>query len=414
VGIQCVGGQEETPGLVAACLSGRERRSPGSGDLLDHVVGWHAWPGASPFPRAGQRAPCAGGQARGVPVLRQRRQCLPRVRVAGQGGAAQLLPGLAVCVPRLAALFVDGALCWSLAGLGVEAAPALCHPAGGRPPRLRAIARLERRHGLRIAGRQAGLGRAHRCRPPGEPRPRRLRELRAVGRALEGTIGDQGGGTRRGVPRLEVGTAHLAALLRLTAITTARRPQHGETGVGLDHQLQPPLVQVGPMIPAIALGEVQNPRLGLLVAVRAPVDMDTGAIEMGKARREASALSGCGRTEAVECCHPGVGEGLQGPTAGVIVERFRSHTRRNAARGGCILTEPGDEGEGVMDKPHTIAPHRFDGLTDREVPPCRVVVGGVSEDVAHGECVAHASDKAEVVEDLATVHGLVGPDLLLW
>jgi hypothetical protein len=41
------------------------------------------------------------------------------------------------------------------------------------------------------------------------------------------------------------------------------------------------------MIPAIALGEVQNPRLGLLVAVRAPVDMDTGAIEMGKARREA-------------------------------------------------------------------------------------------------------------------------------
>jgi hypothetical protein len=62
-----------------------------------------------------------------------------------------------------------------------------------------------------------------------------------------------------------------------------------------------------------------------------------------------------------------------------------------------MLEEPGDEVEGLIDTPQAIQHHRFDGLTHREVPQFRVVVGRLIEDVANGECVEHARDKAKVV-----------------
>jgi hypothetical protein len=41
------------------------------------------------------------------------------------------------------------------------------------------------------------------------------------------------------------------------------------------------------MIPTIAPSKVKDLRIGLLVTVIAPVDMETGALEMRKARRQA-------------------------------------------------------------------------------------------------------------------------------
>jgi hypothetical protein len=61
----------------------------------------------------------------------------------------------------------------------------------------------------------------------------------------------------------------------------------------------------------------------------------------------------------------------------------------------------------LVDKPQAIEHHGFDGLSHREVPHFRVVVGGVIEDVANAEFIEHASDKAEMVQDLATVRRLV-------
>jgi hypothetical protein len=51
----------------------------------------------------------------------------------------------------------------------------------------------------------------------------------------------------------------------------------------------------------------------------------------------------------------------------------------------------------LIDKPQAIQHHRFDGLTHREVSHFRVLVGRLIEDVANGEFVEHASDKAKVV-----------------
>ena len=53
----------------------------------------------------------------------------------------------------------------------------------------------------------------------------------------------EGGAWRQGVP------APLPAHLGLTALATQRLPQHRDTALGLDDQLQPPVVQVGPLSP---------------------------------------------------------------------------------------------------------------------------------------------------------------------
>jgi hypothetical protein len=163
-----------------------------------------------------------------------------------------------------------------------------------------------------------------------------------------------------------------------------------------DH-LQHDVVEIRAMISAIALGDVHDVLRGLIVAVIATIDMAPGAIEMRQARRQAQARSGCGSKEAGEFRHPIVGERLHRPTEGVSVERCRSHTRRHEPIGGCIREEPGDEGEGLIDTSQPIEHHRLDGLTPREVPQCRGLLGRLIEDIANGEFVEHASDKAEVV-----------------
>jgi hypothetical protein len=48
-----------------------------------------------------------------------------------------------------------------------------------------------------------------------------------------------------------------------------------------------------------------------------------------------------------------------------------------------------------------------------EVPHFRVLLGRLIEDVANAECVEHASDKAEVVQDLAPIRGVIGHNNLL-
>jgi hypothetical protein len=77
------------------------------------------------------------------------------------------------------------------------------------------------------------------------------------------------------------------------------------------------------------------------------------------------------------------------------------------------LEKPRDEVERLSAKPQAVEYHRFHGFTYREVPHFRVVVGGVVENVANAEFVEHASDKAEMVQDLALVRGLVGHNNLL-
>ena len=67
-----------------------------------------------------------------------------------------------------------------------------------------------------------------------------------------------------------------------------------------DNQVEHHLVEVWPLIPTVAAGDVHNMLLRLLVTIVAAIDMKTRAIEMGKARRKAQALGSGRGNEAVE------------------------------------------------------------------------------------------------------------------
>ena len=66
------------------------------------------------------------------------------------------------------------------------------------------------------------------------------------------------------------------------------------------------------------------------------------------------------------------------------------------------------EGARLGETPPAIPHHRVDGFPDGEVPPCRVVVGGVVADVTTAECVDQARDQAEMVQQWAPGRGVVG------
>jgi hypothetical protein len=67
--VECMGGQDDTPGLVDEGLAGRERGSQGPVDLVDHLGGSSLLSGSAPCAIAGRCAHRAGAQQRGVPCL---------------------------------------------------------------------------------------------------------------------------------------------------------------------------------------------------------------------------------------------------------------------------------------------------------------------------------------------------------
>jgi hypothetical protein len=167
------------------------------------------------------------------------------------------------------------------------------------------------------------------------------------------------------------------------------------------------------MIPTIASGDMNNLLVRFCVAIITAVDMETGRVEMGKGRREAQTPRCCGSNETVEFRHPVSIESIQGPAERIIVALGRGDAGRNEAGGGLILEEPRDKVEGVIHKPQTIEHHGFDGFTYCEVPHFRILLGCSINDVPDAEFVEHASDKAEVIQDLTTIRGMVGHNNLL-
>src|SRR5262245_45497334 len=87
---------------------------------------------------------------------------------------------------------------------------------------------------------------------------------------------------------------------RITAIPTEGLHQHGNASLVFDHQIEHHLVQVWPLIPTVAAGDVNDVLIRLLVTVVAAIDMKTRTIEMGKARRQAQARGSGRGNEAVE------------------------------------------------------------------------------------------------------------------
>ena len=134
---------------------------------------------------------------------------------------------------------------------------------------------------------------------------------------------------------------------------------------------------------------------------------------MGKAGRQGQTFGSVSGNEAVELGHSRGIEGIQGPPEGIVIELFRTNAGRNQSRGGLVVKEPGHQVEGLIDKAQSIEHHGLACFTCGQVSHFRVLLGGLIDDVANAEFIEHASDKAEMVQYLATVSGLVGHNNLL-
>ena len=176
---------------------------------------------------------------------------------------------------------------------------------------------------------------------------------------------------------------NLAELVRITASATQRFPQERNASLVLDDQFQHDLIEIGPMIPAVALGDVHHLGVRGLIAVRATINMKARTVEVRIARTQSQPLCGSRCNEAVEFGDSISVERIQGTTKGVIVELFGGNAGRNEAGGGLVLEEPGDEVERMVDKSQAIEHHRFDGFTYGEVAHFRVLLRRFVNNVAN-------------------------------
>jgi len=401
--VACIGGQEKTTLLLNERLPRRSPRGQSPGNMGDHVVGLGVLAWAPPLAIARRGAEGALVQEGRLQTVRKACQRLPRIGFAGKGGATQFLQGFDFLVTVLAQVRIDTAFGLRLAGLRGDEEPPLLAPTRGRRQGVIPRALRQSAHGLRSSVGQGGVGFAQGCRDPRAPLHLGLGEFLEGVCAVEGTIGHHGGGARGGVPRRKVLLDDLATLMRLIPVAMERLPQHRNPRLVLDNSLQHDLVQSRPLIPTRASGHVHDLCVGRLIAVIAAIHMETRALEMGKGGSEAETLSRCGRNETREFRDPIVIEGIQRSAQGIIVEPGWNHSGRNAPGGWRILEKPGDQGEGVIDKAQAVQHHGFDGFTGRHVTPCRVLLGGLINDVADAEFVKHAGHEAEMIQNCTAV-----------
>jgi hypothetical protein len=181
------------------------------------------------------------------------------------------------------------------------------------------------------------------------------------------------------------------------AMATEGLHQDRNASLVLDHQLQHPLIQVRPMISAVAAGDVHNLCLGLLLTVLTAVDVKARAIEMHTGRGSSQTFRRGGGNETVECRDPIGIEGVQGTTERIIIELGGDHAGRHEAGGRLMLEEPGDEVERLIDTSQAIEHYGFDRFPDGEVAHVRVLLGRFVNDIAHAKFVKHARGEAEVI-----------------
>jgi hypothetical protein len=406
--VECLGGADDTPLWVDTGLTRGDPPGERTGEPRDALVRWGAWAWAPPLVSAGGRADGARGHDGGRPARRPGRQGRRRRSGTGRGRAAPCLERGDVRRTGLPPLLVPGVRRLRRARRGVEAHPAWLDATSARSHHRITSVRRERRHRRRIGLGPDRLGCAHGGGDPGEPRHPRRGALRTVRGPREGRIGDPASRASGERPRRPRVGAERADVWRGTLMPPAGRHQHGHAGLGFDPHVPPHRVAVRSRLPTRAAGAVPDGRIRLRVTVVAPLDLEPGTIARPHAGRTSPARHRGRRQAAGACGHPRGRAGLQRPTEGVLVARLGSHAGRHASGGGLVRQDARHEGARLGETPPAIPHQRCDGFPDGEVPPCRVVVGGVVADGTIAECGDQARDQAEMVQQWAPGRGVVG------
>jgi hypothetical protein len=154
----------------------------------------------------------------------------------------------------------------------------------------------------------------------------------------------------------------LPKVTRITGIATEGLHQHGNPRLVFHNQVEHHVVEVGPMIAAVASRDMNDLFIRLLAPVVAPIDMEAGAIEMGQGRCQPEALSGRDRNETVEVCHASRIERVQGASQRIIMERAGFDSGGDEALCGFVLKEHRHKIELLVHKAQPIEDHRFDSM----------------------------------------------------
>ena len=241
------------------------------------------------------------------------------------------------------------------------------------------------------------LGLAQGRRDPGDPLQAGLGELLEVLGAIEGTVGHQIGRAIGGVEVRNVVPDDLAELFGITAIATQRLHQDRDPGLMLHDQLQHHLVQVGAMIPTIAVGDVHDLFVRGLSAVIAAIDMETRRIEMGERGRQPQTRGRRGGNEAVEFRHPRLVQRIEGAPEGVIIEMAGLNAWGNEARERLILEKMGHKVELLVEKAQAVEHHGFDCMASGHNPHFRVLLRRLINDLRDAEFFKHPRDQTQVI-----------------
>jgi hypothetical protein len=210
-------------------------------------------------------------------------------------------------------------------------------------------------------------------------------------------VGHEIGGISSGVELCHMVTDNLAERFAFMTIATQGLHQPRDTGLVLHDQLQHHLVQIGAMIPTIAVGDVHDLVVRSLLAVIPAIDMETRRIEMAKRGRQPQTRGCRGGNETIECRHAKGVEGIEGAPEGVIMEMAGLNAWGNEARDGFILEKMGDEVELLVDKAQTVEHHGFDRMAGGHNPHFRVLLGGSINDFSDAEFFKHARDQTQVI-----------------
>jgi hypothetical protein len=335
--------EEQATLRVDACPTVCEPRRPGPCTMGDALVGLgpRAW--APALSRGGRGADGAVVEQRGLPAGGKTGARRRGIRGTGQRGPAQRLAGADLLVTVLAPWRIDGALGLRLALCRGEQEPALRDAPSARAHHVRARARRARRPRLGSGLGHDGLGVAPGRGAAGPPLEAGISELWQVLGTRERPIGPQGGGAIGRTPWGKGLVDDLTEVCRLTAGAPEGVQQHGHAGRVLDNEIAHALGEVRAMLPAVAVGEVEDLLVGRRRAVLPASDMATGTLEMSKGRREPSPLRRRGGQQTVQCCDAKVLARSAGTPQGGIVQMTGWDRRGDEPRGGLILEKVGHE-----------------------------------------------------------------------
>jgi hypothetical protein len=274
------------------------------------------------------------GGAQGV---RNGVQGLPRIGFTGNRGAAELLERFDCVSPLLPQRLVDCPLRLGPTGLGVDQPPALRHPPVGRGQRLRVLACPQREHWGGGGLHEGVLCCSQGGRDAGDPATAGVGELLEVPCTVQGAIRHQGARAIGRMPPCEVGSAQVSKVIRVAGMATEWWHQQRDPCLVLHNPVQPDLVEVGALIPAVAPRDVKDMGVGRLGTVVAAVDGETRAVQGRKPRRSLQSLGGGDRHKTVELCHPIFIARIQGAPQRVIMEMRGVAPRGHERVRRCVL-----------------------------------------------------------------------------